>query len=315
MLWERTDPSAALADRFGFADRREATVWLADLLAGQWGIRLVSCERILISAGNVLAWLTTDSGRMVAKCSVVTERHPRLAKVAGLLAWLGERGLPVSAPVPALDGSHQVVIGGRSIGLQREMPGAPLDVEQPMQVRTAGATLAELHLALSRYPAAGRFSPLGDESLSQRVTGWLESEAGSRGISGTERLRERVRSLGSGEELPAQLVHNDFRSANVLWYDDGISAVIDFDEAGVDHCVADLANATVLLGTRYHNWGPVSPETQAVFLAGYRSVRPLSSSEEAWLEPLVLLRTLGQVPRGPDPAGWAKAAEHLAYKV
>lgn len=313
MLWERTDPHAALADRFGFADPRRATAWLGDVLASTWGIRLLACERLVISAGNVLAWLATDAGRMVAKCSVMAGFHARLAQVAGLLAWLGDRGLPVSAPIAALDGGHQVEIDGRSIGLQREMSGVLLDVSEPAQVRTAGATLAELHLALAGYPAADRFPATRPEHPGHRVAAWLRSEAGRRGTPATERLRERLRFLGAGDELAVQLVHNDFRSANVLWHDGRVSAVIDFDETGADHCVADLANATVLLGTQYHNWGPVSPETQATFLAGYQSVRPLSPEELAWLVLLVLWRTLGFVPPGDeDPAGWARAAAQLA---
>jgi homoserine kinase type II len=250
MLWERTDPDTALADRFGFADPGQATAWLAGLLAGRWGIRLLDCERLVISAGNVLAWLTTDSGRLVAKCSVVTSVHARLAEVARLLAWLSDRGLPVSAPIPALDGSHQVEADGKSIGLQRELSGVPLDVDDRPQVTAAGATLGELHLALAGYPVADPLSARssGRDSLAQRVGGWLESEGGRRGIPGTEQLRERLRALESGSEPPAQLVHNDFRSANVLWFDDRISAVLDFDETGVDCCVADLANAAVLLG-------------------------------------------------------------------
>jgi homoserine kinase type II len=314
MLWERTDPDTALADRFGFTDPGQATAWLADLLAGRWGIRLLDCERLVISAGNVLAWLTTDAGCLVAKCSVVTSVHARLAEVARLLAWLGDRGLPVSAPIPALDGSYQLEADGKSIGLQRELSGVPLDVGDKRQVTTAGATLGELHLALAGYPVADPFSARSPRphSLSRRVAGWLESEAGRRGIPGAEQLRERLRGLESGSEPSVQLVHNDFRSANVLWYDDGISAVIDFDETGIDCCVADLVNASVLLGTKYHNWAPIPPDTQATFLAGYQSVRRLSELEAAWLDTLLLWRTLCAVPPGEDPAGWARSAEQLA---
>ncbi|GAB3412175.1 hypothetical protein [Flindersiella endophytica] len=68
----------------------------------------------------------------------------------------------------------------------------------------------------------------------------------------------------------------------------------------------------VLLGTRYHNWGPVSAETQAAFLSGYQAVRPLSQAEGTWLDVLVLWRTLQTVPAGDDPMGWGRSAARLA---
>jgi homoserine kinase type II len=49
-----------------------------------------------------------------------------------------------------------------------------------------------------------------------------------------------------------QLVHNDFRSANILHGGTSITAVLDFEDVTYRTRVVDLAKATVLLGTRYH---------------------------------------------------------------
>ena len=67
----------------------------------------------------------------------------------------------------------------------------------------------------------------------------------------------------------------------------------------------------MLLGTRFRHWGPASPDAQATFLAGYRAIRELVPSEEAWLKPLTLWRTLRLVPDGGDPTGWAESAHRL----
>lgn len=71
MLWEAHDPPGVLKERFGFGDAVAAGHWVAATVHEHWGIRVDSCERIVISAGNALAWVTTPSGRLLAKWSVV----------------------------------------------------------------------------------------------------------------------------------------------------------------------------------------------------------------------------------------------------
>jgi homoserine kinase type II len=85
---------------------------------------------------------------------------------------------------------------------------------------------------------------------------------------------------GGGPTGHDQLVHNDFRSANLLHDGTRISAVLDFEEVTYDTRVADLARATVLLGTRYRNWGPTSQEVREAFVAAYHDEAPLTSKEQ-----------------------------------
>lgn len=102
-------------------------------------------------------------------------------------------------------------------------------------------------------------------------------------------------------------MHGDYRAANILCRGDKIAAVLDFEEARVDHPVCELALAAVLLGTRFHDWGPVSARTRATFLTGYESVRPLEETEASWWKPLVLWNSMMLVPAGADPTGWGTA--------
>lgn len=317
MLWEAHEPYGALLARFGFDGADDAARWLASVLAAQWGVTMLSCERVVISAGNALAWITTDAGPLVAKWSAVSKLHPRLAEVAALTAWLDDRGLPMSAPIASSRGALQVEIDGMSVGLQAVVDGGHLDAGDDDQVYDAGVVLARLHLALAEYPDADRIAaptdrhePASPEPLAGRIAHWLDSVPAERTSPALESLRASLAALRSTDmaSLAVQLVHNDFRSANVLWDGGRITAVLDFEEVGLDHPVADLAGAAVLLGTRFRNWGPVSARTREVFVAGYRSIRALSESEDAWLHALMLWRTLRLVPAGDDPAGWAGSA-------
>ncbi|WP_328478396.1 phosphotransferase [Actinoplanes sp. NBC_00393] len=309
MLWEPHDPRQALDERFGFSDEKSAGRWVAAMLDEHWGVRVETCERIVMSDGNALAWVGTPSGRLIAKWSVVPERFPRLAQTARLTGWLHDRGLPVSAPVPARGGRLQVEAGRVSMGLQREIMGELLNTADLDQVRASGALLAELQSALAAYPHADQLPALAgsSEPLTARVTAWLGSRAGHLPAAARDTLRDLVAGAPP-DRLARQLVHFDFRSANILVADGKVAAVLDFEETQHDHPLVELARAAILLGTRYHNWGPVPADVRAEFVAGYQSVRPLTEAEARWLDILLLWQALAMVPPGDDPTGWGPSA-------
>lgn len=314
MLWEADEPGGALESRFGFGDAAEASRWVTATLGEHWGVRVEGCERIVMSDRNALAWVATASGPMLAKWSVAPGRFARLAALARLVAWLDGQGLPVSAPLPALDGRLQVQVDGISLGLQRRIAGHLLETGDLDQVRSAGAALARLHQALARYPDADRIPDLValPGPLAGQITTWLDSGPEHVPAAARQALARMVADMPP-EPLAAQLVHGDFRSANVLCAGSEVAAVIDFEEARTEPAVVELARSAVLLGTRFHHWGPVSPDVHAAFLDGYRSQRRLSATEVAWWDTLVLWSTLAMVPTGDDPTGWGPAAlRHLA---
>ena len=92
---------------------------------------------------------------------------------------------------------------------------------------------------------------------------------------------------GRRDESPApgaQLVGNDFRSANIIWSSGKIAAVPDLEETTYRRRVDDLAQAAALLGTRYHHWPPTPADVRGAFVATYESVLPLAEDDAGSLE-------------------------------
>ena len=256
MLWESVDAAEALTKRFGFATAASAADWVGDALWDGWAIAVDRCDRLVISAGNALAWVTADDRRLIAKWSAFPWLFGRLADTATLTVWLQARGIPVAAPVPTIDGRLRLEMENISLGVYPVVDGALLDVEDPTQVTEAGRMLASLHETLAVYP---------------------------HGID------------GGWPNRPNQLVHNDFRSANLIHDGARISAVLDLEEVTYDTRVADLAKAAVLLGTRYRNWRPTSQDVREAFVAAYHDEAPLTRTETNELQRgiTMLLRALG----------------------
>lgn len=313
MLWERADPAQVLRSRFGFTDVAAAEDWVIRTLERWWGMGVVMCERIVMSDHNALAWVSTAGDRMLLKWSIAPEGFERLAFAADLTTCLADRGLPVSAPVRTLDGRVQVEDDGVSMGLQHVISGTLLDVRDPAQVHAAGATLARFHDALRDSPDRARAAGVRPPPipLVQQVEGWLEAAPMHLPEHVRRTLRRRLETAPP-DGLPVQIVHGDYRAANVLWADSDVVAVIDFEDLRLDHRILELARSAVLLGTLFHDWGPVPEAVHWQLLDGYRSVSALTTDELAWWDVLVLWNTMLFVPSGDDPTGWGAAAEALA---
>src|SRR5687768_16446042 len=168
MLWETVDPRERLKNRFGFRDGAAAADWVVRELQRRWELEVTGCDRLVISAWNVLAWVETDDRRLIAKWSAMPRRFAHLAAAARVAAWLDTSGIPVAAPIPASDGRLLVEVGNETKGrLKARLPlpgsrfllgvlpvieGGLLDINDAAQVTEAGAMLAAVHIALACCP-------------------------------------------------------------------------------------------------------------------------------------------------------------------
>ncbi|WP_125778317.1 phosphotransferase enzyme family protein [Antribacter gilvus] len=325
MLWERVEPEAALRERFGFSGFDAATGWVSAALSETWGIAVVGCSRMVISDHNAIAWVESDRGRLVVKWSHSQRLFARLEASTWLLRALADRGVPVAAPVATTDGRDRLTLAGPSgplsLTVLPELTGDWLDVTDEAAVVAAGACLAEVHRALGAIgrdlpPAARAAAGLGtgaaaepaeaSAALRQRIDDWLAR--GDRGFApeASQRLKSLLSAAPDLDDEP-QLVHNDFRAANLLTQGSRVVGVLDLDDVTVRHRVHDLAKASVYLGTLFTDWRPTPTAVRQTLRAGYESVRPLSPTEARWLEILVLWQGLQAIPGESDPAGWASA--------
>lgn len=310
MLWESVDPTDALTTRFGFDDLRVAEDWAAEALRSTWGVTARGCTRLVISDDNVIAWLETDRGALIMKWSRAQNRFEALGASTRLLHEVGAHGAPVAAPLPALDGHVRVVLNGPagplSAAVLPEMQGEWLDVDDLDAVHSAGAALAAIHQTLAASQVQSNQPPEPPPDLAERITGWLVR--GDRGHApAISRRLQRLLADAPPLDAPSQLVHHDFRAANILTRDSAVVCVLDFDEVAVSFRVDDLARASVYLATRFTNWAPTPRPARQALREGYETAQPLTGIEAHWLEILTLWYGLNAIPGGEDRQGWAAA--------
>lgn len=313
MLWEDVDAPTALSERFGLADATAASAHLTTAVRDHWGLHVV-CQRLVLSDQNLLAWVHGGGRSFVAKACAAEARFTRLAAVADVVAVVGGLGVPVAAPVPALDGSHRVVVAGPaplSVFVMPLVAGVPLDPRDGAALRATGAALARLHGALAQVevelpgpvPLAvlGAAAPRPVRALPYGSPGRVRAP---RAAALLDDLLADLADLGEATTL----VHGDVRGANVLIADGG-AVLLDHDTMGLGHRVLDLARGAATIATQFRTWDPPPPGARRQVLDGYRSVAALTPLEEQWLRAALLAEGLRHIPSGPDPAGWAEAVE------
>ena len=311
MLWEAADPDLVLRERFGLDSAGAVESWVRHVLAEHWHEELAGCESVVMSADNALAWCTTGHGPRILKWSVDPTRFDRLADAAALTSWLADHGAPLSAPIRTADGATHVRSEQTSISLQHVVAGDLLDISNHRQVQAAGATLAQLHTLMRRYPHPTPSLTTPADDLHTQVSTWLAADTPHLPTALKERLAELLPSSPPVGAL--HVVHGDYRAANLILDGDHVKAVLDFEEIHLDHVVSELGRTLVLLGTKFHNWGPIDTDTRRHFLAGYQTISPLTGEHLAWIDALTLWWSLRMVPptaNGDDP--WLGAASRMA---
>jgi Ser/Thr protein kinase RdoA (MazF antagonist) len=117
-------------------------------------------------------------------------------------------------------------------------------------------------------------------------------------------IRARLAAYGKGPDRYG-LIHADMRLANLL-ISEGQTRLIDFDDCGFGWFLYDFAAAISFIED-----DPRIPQFRAAWLAGYRSIRPLTAVDEAEMGTFIMLRRMallawiGSHIEAPEPQALA----------
>ena len=221
------------------------------------------------------------------------------------LTWLGalrrDTALPVPRPLPGRDGRLLQTImtadGERRAVLFAHEPGTEPTPDDDLGglFETLGRFSAIAHAHAQSFTPPRDFSRQvwtsgaildpdglwGDWRASPGVSGMVAQQLGQLDIA----LRRDLARYGRGSDRFG-LIHADMRLANLL-VDNGNVTLIDFDDCGFCWFMYDFAAAV-----SFFEDSPKLPELRRRWLDGYTAVRPLSSSDVAMLDAMVLLRRM-----------------------
>jgi len=226
------------------------------------------------------------------------------AQIASELAWLDalreEAGIRTPRVVAAPDGRRIVDLEPdgtpRHAVLFEWLPGTePPDHDLVAGFGKLGALTARMHEHSNRWQRPAGFDRFawdydGAFGTVARWGRWQDGIAvgpAERAVLGRldEVLRARLAAFGRGPDRYG-LVHADLRLANLLVHG-AETFVIDFDDCGWGWLLYDLGAALSFIED-----DPRVPALVDAWVAGYRTIRPLSAVDEAEIPTFVLMRRL-----------------------
>lgn len=192
------------------------------------------------------------------------------------------------------------VIDGAPWTLQTFVEGDHYDFARIAQAEEAGRRLAQFHLATEGIDAADSEHPLDSrmhvywrhpaeevEAIRQRFGGELGAEINDFAVWLDSLASEWPAAQADG--LAAGWAHREYHGRNLLFADDRVTAVLDFDMIERIPYVLDISHGIVQFGRLERGSWDVRVDVGRRFVAGYESIRPLSADECAALPALAPL--------------------------
>lgn len=181
----------------------------------------------------------------------------RRRSIATVLAALADNGLALSLVyLPDADGDYVAEHRGESYMLAPLLPGGPPPRPESAEHAWRGKALAAFLVDLER---AAKSLP---HDLVDALGPPLDLPAYAASLAETVRLRDPsvharlmpsldrlAPFLESWDSLPLGLCHGDFHPINVLWSEDGVTGVIDWEFMGRKPVLYDAANCVGCVGS------------------------------------------------------------------
>ncbi|GMM93312.1 homoserine kinase [Qipengyuania sp. MTN3-11] len=256
---------------------------LAELIAAYDVGRLVSAKGIAEGISNS-NWLIETTGRDGTGARYVLTMYERridtdeLPFFLGLLDHLAAKGCAVPATIHDTHGAGYREIDGKAVALIEFLPGVSPSKPTPVQARSAGAALADIHLAGMDF-ARSRPNPLTPDHSAKVLFRFAPDRL--------RRLDPRLAAIAdvaddiareATQDLPRSIIHTDLFPDNVLMLGDTVSGLIDFYFAAEGAMAYDLA-VTHAAWSFDQSGDAFEPAIGRALVDGYESVRRLDPDE------------------------------------
>ncbi|MDA1062679.1 MAG: phosphotransferase [Chloroflexi bacterium] len=270
----------------------------ADLAAALAGWEIAGARLDALAGGAANEHWRVESA---AGVRVLRRYHPRrdlesLPYEHRLLRFLKDRDWPVAAPIATAVGETVVQTERALWALFPFMRGEPPPSAE-LWLQRKGSVLALLHADLAEWEATGQrpgfgrvsdldraVAPEGFRSFEELLASYADEDPERAAVLAETRQRNAADLDARGYAAqPDGAVYYECFGANVLFVDDTVTALLDFDMAHEDARVADVARSLVV------DCGSDGAKVRA-WLAGYSAhAAPRLSAEEAELIPPLMV--------------------------
>ena len=242
-------------------------------IMGRYELNLTSYEPIEQGAGNSNYLLNTKQGKFVL---TVFEIEPiRVEYISKVLTLLEKHEFPAPRLQKMANGEVLTNYQEKSVLVKPYITGyieAEIDDEKAKQVGTALAKLHEIpvpeYLPDKHSYVEITYPKFMEGEIDENYKTWVE-----------QRYRYLIEKLPS--QLPVGLVHGDIFCDNVLFEDENLKAILDFEDVSRIYKIYDLGMAVVGICTEETN---IVIKKVRSLIEGYQEIRLLEEIEKDSLQ-------------------------------
>ena len=244
-----------------------------------YGLTYVGHSAIAVGTVNTNVKVETGEGTRFLRINEGKSVED-VAREAAIVEHVAARGVSTPAPFRTKEGASFGAWQGQLVSLFPWRGGRtlPRSEVQPVHARAAGEALARLHLAGESFPdhRPGRYEPDEIDRRLERIQVVAESDpalAAAVAVLGPEL---EALAIGRVPGLPEGLIHGDLFLDNVLYEEDRLAALLDFEQASWGRLAYDLA--VTLLAFAFGR-DDFRPEMVEALLSAYVALRPVTPAE------------------------------------
>jgi Ser/Thr protein kinase RdoA (MazF antagonist) len=205
---------------------------------------------------NEIWLIATTRGKYVLKRRHSSLRDPDLiAAQHALVQYLCSVGFPAPTLIPAKSGATFLQVEADIYEVQRFIPGELCNEAKAAHLAAAARTLGRYHSVVRGFDRSHLHRPrerYGPRALGRIVDQLMEDWAGRRSRELDQligRLQEHAQDLlecfAAFGHLPELVIHGDYYAENLIFRDDVVVGVVDYDQAHWCSRAIELAEALI----------------------------------------------------------------------
>jgi len=234
------------------------------------------------TSGNIAYIIRTKSNKYFLRLSPLGPRWRSKEEIAAeieLLDYLATNDFPVSSPIAGIKGNkiiswqkHHGYLRGYAAGKEKIRPTVK-------EIKEFGVLLGKFHSLVENYKTKNKRRHIWDPAATKKYFFSIKKSLDKEFIA---LFLEGLSALQFSKKLPSGSIHEDLGRRHVLWRNNKIVNVLDFDRFYFAPLIFDLGQA--IRGWCFTNdWRKWSQNNFKALISGYQTKRRLSQAEKKGL--------------------------------
>lgn len=242
-------------------------------IAGKYELKVIDYESIKQGIGNTNYLLSTKGGKYIL--TIFRIDPIQVAHVSEVLLLLEKHNFPAPRLMTRASGEVLLRYQGKSVLIKPYIDGQVVIDLDDGKLHQVGAALARLHeipapkyLLNQHTYVVTTYPKVMEQELDQNYREWIG-----------QRYRLLMKKIPS--KLPVGLVHGDLFYDNILFEDEKLKAILDFEDVSRTNMVFDLGMAAVGICTEDTK---IKLDKVRALVKGYQEVRSFEEGEKYSLQ-------------------------------